>query len=226
MKRKVNAVIFDQDGVMFDTERMSAEAWELAGQETGVFLREDFLCTIRGMNAQDAAARYCQVYGAEPGEFEELRRKKKCHFDRLIAERGVPVKPGLAELLAYLKKQGIKTAMATGSMRDYSMRNLNGAGIADYFPVLITGDMVEQSKPSPEVFLKAAAALGEEPGHCMVLEDSLNGVEAGIRGGFITVMVPDLTRPDEALAKRLFRVCESLTEVKDLLEENGGWVCM
>ena len=78
--------------------------------------------------------------------------------------------------------------------------------------------MVVHAKPDPEVFLKSAEALGERPENCMVLEDSLNGLEAGLRGGFITVMVPDLTQPDEALRSRVDSVCSSLFQVKELLE--------
>ena len=84
---------------------------------------------------------------------------------------------------------------------------------------MITGDMVKEAKPNPEIFLKAAEALGEKPENCLVLEDSLNGVEAGIKGGFVTVMVPDLTQPDEELRQRVDRVCGSLLEVRDWLTE-------
>ena len=83
--------------------------------------------------------------------------------------------------------------------------------------------MVSHAKPNPEIFWKAAELLGEKPEDCLVLEDSLNGVEAGLRGGFVTVMVPDLTQPEEELKKRVYRVCSSLLEVKEMLEaERAG----
>lgn len=97
------------------------------------------------------------------------------------------------------------------------MENLRLAGIEEFFQEIITGDMVGEAKPNPEIFLKAAKALKEEPARCLVLEDSLNGVEAGLRGGFVTIMVPDLTEPDENLRGRVNRVCASLFEVKDWL---------
>lgn len=219
MKNKIKAVIFDQDGLMFDTERLSAEAWELAGADMGIQVGEEFLKTIRGTNAQDALIRMAEYFAGTGIDPVRLREKKKEYFSRIRSERPLPVKPGLYELLAYLKKQGYGIALATASDREYSLENLKEAGIADYFAHMITGDMVARAKPSPEIFIKAAQALGEAPEHCLVLEDSINGVEAGLAGGFVTVMVPDLTRPDEALTGRLFRVCESLFEVRDLLAQ-------
>ena len=221
-ERTIKAVIFDQDGVMFDTERMSAKAWELAGNDLGVVLEESFLCTIRGMNYQDATALFEKWSGDRGIDCEDLRRRKKEYFTRMRKEQPLPVKPGLHELLAYLKGQGYKIALATGSTKEYSLENLREAGVESYFGHIISGDMVEHAKPSPDIFLKSAQVLGERPEHCLVLEDSLNGVEAGISGGFITVMVPDMTQPDEKLRARVDRVCDSLLEVKGWLQELDG----
>lgn len=222
MEKRIKAVIFDQDGVMFDTERMAAKAWEQAGSELGIEVLETFLCTIRGMNYQDATARFEAWFGAQGVDYEELRRRKKEYFTRMRKELPLPVKPGLHELLAYLKEQGYQIALATGSTKEYSMENLREAGVEEYFEYIISGDMVEHAKPSPDIFLKSAQVLGERPEHCLVLEDSLNGVEAGICGGFVTVMVPDMTQPDAALAGRVDKVCESLLEVKAWLQELEG----
>lgn len=218
MKRDIRAVIFDQDGVMFDTERMSAKAWNKAGEELGIVMEEEFLCTIRGMNYQDATARFEVKFGGSGIDYEELRRRKKEYFTAMRKELPLPVKPGLHELLAYLKEQGYKIALATGSTKEYSLDNLSEAGVTEYFEYIISGDMVEHAKPSPDIFLKSAQVLGEKPENCLVLEDSLNGVEAGISGGFVTVMVPDMTQPDEALRNRVDAVCETLADVKTWLQ--------
>lgn len=215
----MRAVIFDQDGLMFDTERISVEAWDLAGAEFGIHLEEEFLCTIRGMNHNTMKQRFFQVFG-DTIDFEALRARKQQIFFRLVRERTVPVKPGLLELLEYFRQHGYKIALASASRKEYTMANLKEAGVESYFQFIITGDMVTQAKPDPEIFLTAARALGEAPEQCLVLEDSLNGVEAGLRGGFRTIMVPDLTQPDETLRKRVYAVCESLHQVRALLEQD------
>lgn len=215
-KRTINGVIFDQDGLLFDTERISVSAWNKAGDELGFYLEESFLKTIRGANAKDAVRRFEEEFGGA-FDFWKLRERKQEHFLKMLREREMPVKPGAHELLRYLRDKGYKVALATASAREYSMDNLRLAGIEDFFQAVITGDMVTEAKPNPEIFLKAAEVLGEEPGHCLVLEDSLNGVEAGLRGGFVTIMVPDLTEPDESLKERVCRVCSSLLEVRDWL---------
>jgi len=215
--RGIRAVIFDQDGLMFDTERISSSAWNLAGQEMGVVLEEEFLCTIRGMCLADSNRRLAKKFGSD-FHWQELRKRKLEHYQRLLAENPLPVKRGLKELLAFLQEKGYKIAVATASELDYTLENLERAGVRAYFGQIVTGDLVEHAKPDPAIFLKAAELLGELPQHCMVLEDSINGVEAGIRGGFYTVMIPDLTQPDAELKERVTAVCESLEDVKNILE--------
>ncbi len=217
MKRTIKAVIFDQDGLMFDTERVSVVAWKRAQAEFGITLEEDFLMTIRGMNVKSAALRFREVFGDSVDFMAFRERKQACHRE-LLEETGLPVKLGLKELLAYLKQAGCPMAVASASALPYTEKNLCEAGVREYFDHLVTGDMVSEAKPNPEIFLKAAELLGVEPEHCLVLEDSLNGVEAGLQGGFITVMIPDLTQPDEALRGRVHGVCRSLLELRDILE--------
>lgn len=215
MKQMIKAVIFDQDGLMFDTERISAEAWNKAAGELGVTVRESFLCTVRGMNYEDSTRRFKEEYGNIDVDVEDLRRRKREYFTAMMQEREIPVKPGLPELLVYLKEQGYEIALATASSLDYSMENLRRAGIAEYFHHFVTGDMVKHAKPDPEIFLRTAECLGRKPEECLVLEDSLNGVRAGVEGGFVTIMVPDLTQPDEWIRQSSATVCDSLFAVKE-----------
>lgn len=216
--RKIKAVIFDQDGLMFDTERISKEAWHVVGGQMGIQLDESFLSTIRGANSADVSKRLSEKFG-DKIDTEELRTRKYTYFRKILKERELPVKTGLYELLSYLKENGYKIALATSSTREYSLENLKRAEIESYFKYMVTGNMVKQAKPNPELFLKAAMEMDVPPSQCMVLEDSINGVEAGVRGGFLTVMVPDLTMPDKLLNWHPHRICDSLLEVRDWIAE-------
>ena len=156
----IKAVIFDQDGLMFDTERISGIAWHQAEKEWGIHLEESFLKTIRGMNHQDARIRFEEVFG-DSVDFMAFRGKKQEIFEALLEKDGIPVKPGLYELLEYLEAQKIPAALASASRMEYTERNLEKTGIRRYFCHLVTGDMVSHAKPNPEIFWKAAELLGE-----------------------------------------------------------------
>ena len=214
----VSAVIFDQDGLMFDTVRISAGAWNLAGRELGVEVREDFLKTIRGRNYRDAVPLFREEFSGKC-DYEQLWRRKQEIYAVLLKERDLPVKPGLRELLSWLSGHRIPKAVATASTLTYTRTNLERTGLLSCFDAVITGDKVTHAKPDPELFLKAADALGQKPEVCLVLEDSINGVRAGIAGGFLTIMVPDFAQPDEELKNRATAVCPSLFEVLSLLRE-------
>ncbi|MCC8126196.1 MAG: HAD family phosphatase [Clostridiales bacterium] len=224
MKRQdIRAVIFDQDGLMFDTERVSSEAWNLAGKEMGIHLEESFLSTIRGMNLEDAAARFREVFG-EDFPLTPLRERKWEYVRQILRDRGVPVKAGLRELLEYLKENRYKIILATASSVEYTVNNLKEAGVEAYFDGMITGNMVSHAKPDPEIFLRAAELAGEDPANCLVLEDSLNGVAAGLAGGFAVIMVPDLTQPTPMIREQAAAVCSSLSEVAVWLEQRENQI--
>lgn len=210
--KQIKAVIFDMDGVMFDTERLSAELWQELGQEMGFAAGENLLRRVRGNNIEQVKAAFRMHFG-EGFPLEEVFRRKRALMEERLERDGVPVKRGLRELLDWLREEGYKLAVATGSSRERVLKNLRDAGVEGYFEQLVCGDQVPVSKPDPAIFLLAAQRLGVEPGHCLVLEDSLNGVEAALAGGFVTVMVPDLLQPEAALRQRLDGVCEDLTAV-------------
>ena len=111
-------------------------------------------------------------------DYDRFREEKRQYSYRWIAEHGVPVKKGLKELLIYLKGHNIKTAVATASSESWTQGNVRGAGVEKYFDDYIYGDMVKEAKPNPAIFLLAARRLGVDPGACVVLEDSFNGIKS------------------------------------------------
>ena len=130
-----------------------------------------------------------------------------------------PKKPGLDELIAYLEAQHIPMVVASSSRMASILRHLNNWNMTSHFKALISGEQFSASKPDPEIFLTAAKALGTAPAETLVLEDSYNGVRAGARGGFVTVMVPDLAQPDDEMRRLYTAECASLHEVRRMLEE-------
>ena len=130
-----------------------------------------------------------------------------------------PKKPGLDELIAYLEAQHIPMVVASSSRMASILRHLNNWHMTDHFKALISGEQFSASKPDPEIFLTAAKALGTVPAETLVLEDSYNGVSAGARGGFVTVMVPDLAPADDEMRRLYTAECKDLREVKKMLEE-------
>ena len=193
----VKGVIFDMDGLMFDTERLWDTLWEPACAALGLPLPADmekFKAGGRGLAG------------------DNLRR----HVAEYIP---VPCKKGLKELLATLEDMGLPRIVASSSPRNMIEMNLQTTGTARYFHDVVSGTEVAHSKPAPDTFLVAAKKLHLDPHDCLVLEDSFNGVRAGRAAGCVTVMVPDLMQPTEEIAQLYDRKCEDLLEVRDLLIE-------
>ncbi|MCH1948105.1 HAD family phosphatase [Enterocloster sp. OA13] len=218
MAVKINAVIFDQDGLMFDTERLALEGWEKAAHRYGICLDKEFLRDLRGCKPDKVKEAFLKKFGGGL-DYDAIFEEKRQYSYQWIRENGVPVKPGLKELLIYLKERGVKTAVATASSEGWTQGNVKSTGLDGYFDEYIYGDMVKEAKPNPAIFLMAAKVLGEEPGRCIILEDSFNGIKAAHAGGFLPIMVPDQDEPDEGLSKLLTARCSSLADVIGLFED-------
>lgn len=213
----IKGVIFDMDGLMFDTERLWDTLWEPACQALGVPMPEDtesFYASGRGL-----AGQYLQehVHKYFPQVDPQKMLDKIWQIGDKRFAQGVPCKPGLKELLALLEERGLPRIVASSSPRNMIEQNLQTTGTARYFHDIVCGADVEHSKPAPDIFLEAARRLGLDIRDCLVLEDSYNGVRAGHAAGAVTIMVPDLAQPDEEIRQLYTRCCHDLYEVRDLL---------
>lgn len=216
MSKKYN-IIFDMDGLMFDTERIFIQAWDYAGEKIGIGKAGYMVYKTLGMNRAAANKIWREEFG-ERYQPEELRKYTKEFLQEYYAKNKVPVKKGLYVLLNYLKKKGYRLAVASSSPRWEVEKHLKDAGIAEFFEGIVCGDMVEKSKPDPEIYEKACKMLGVEPEECLALEDSKNGLLAAYKAGCKPVMVPDLWQPDEEVERILFQKFEDLEQVKEYLE--------
>lgn len=213
----IKGVIFDMDGLMFDTERLWDTLWEPACQALGVPMLEDtesFYASGRGLAGQ-YLQEHVHKYFPQVDPQKMLDKIWQIGDERFA--QGVPCKPGLKELLALLEERGLPRIVASSSPRNMIEQNLQTTGTARYFHDIVCGADVEHSKPAPDIFLEAARRLGLDIRDCLVLEDSYNGVRAGHAAGAVTIMVPDLAQPDEEIRQLYTRCCHDLYEVRDLL---------
>ena len=206
-------VIFDLDGLMFDTKKAFIKAWDYAGEKIGIGKAGYMVYKTLGMSI---AASY-EIWKEEFGERynqEELRKYTKEFLKKNYEENKVPVKSGLYVLLEFLEKENSKLAAASSSPRWEVEKHLTDAGIIDYFSVIICGDMVEKSKPAPDIYLKACEMLNENPEECFALEDSKNGLLSAYRAGCKPIMVPDWWQPDEEILQIIKGKYSDLEQVK------------
>ena len=217
----IKAVLFDMDGTIFDTEAIYRRAWIRAAKDVGFNVDMDrFFELVCGLNMADMTALVHHVYG-EDAPFEELRARRRFYLEEELAAGILPFKSGAPDILYSLKEQGIRIALVTSSGRPLVDRYLKMSGLENVFDVIMTGETVVHGKPHPEIFLNAAAKLGIDPSHCMVVEDSPNGIRAGHAAGMYTVMVPDLHPCTEELQSLLWHCCNTLSDLLPLIEKEN-----
>ena len=200
LDKPVEAVIFDMDGLLIDTEAVYLEAYQAAAALMEVQLPLAFCHSLIGRPSPDCD-RLIQEFLGPAFELDVFNDHADGHAARAL-EANVPVKPGAVELLAFLAERGLPLAVATSSSRRTAERHLGQAGLLGHFHALATRDDVVRGKPHPDLYLEAARRLGVAPERCLAFEDSNHGLTAAHAAGAIAVMVPDIVPPtDEVRAK-------------------------
>jgi len=212
----MKAFIFDMDGLMFDTERVFIGAWDYAGEKMGLGKAGYMLMRTLGVNTAACEQAWRDEFGAEV-DVRAMWAYTREYMEDYYSKNAVSVKPGLRELLAYLRGEGYRLAVASSTKREKVEKNLRDTGVRHYFDAVIAGDMVERSKPEPDIYLKAAAALGVRSEDCCALEDSRNGLLSAHAAGMQAIMVPDLWQPDDTVKEFIVGPFESLLAVRDWL---------
>lgn len=172
---------------------------------------------MRSLGRPFAPVHLKEMFG-ESIDYTQVREKRKELVEECIKENGIQLKPGVIELLQWLKENHIRAAIATATDMERTNRYLKMLGIHEYFDKLISATMVKEGKPSPDIYLYACEQLGRKPEECIAVEDSPNGVLSAYRAGCKVVMVPDQTAPEEELKSKLFACVETLTDIQGLLQ--------
>ena len=204
--------IFDQDGLLFDTEVIFEQSWIEAGKELGLPIDLKLTHRLSGCGKKELAAIIGETFSTSNAEaVVDLAH-------RLAAETQlamVPViKPGVFKILSFCKSRGIRTAIASSSMRHLVDHNLAATGLAEFFDAVVTGRDVANGKPAPDIFLLAAERIGIPPSDCVVFEDSFTGIRAAHAAGCRPVLIPDRRAPTQ----ELLEICETFPTLDDAIE--------
>lgn len=213
----IKAVIFDMDGLMINSERVTFEGYVKVMAEKGYTITEEFYKKLLGKTLKTAYELFFQEYGNEFPMDEVLEQVHKYVAD-VFENDGVPLKKGLLELLQYLKSNNYLTIVATSSTRVRVDHILELANITQYFNDSICGDEVTHGKPNPEVFLRACQKLGVEPSEAIVLEDSEAGIQAASSANIPVICIPDMKYPEPEYEKMTKQILNSLDQIIDYLK--------
>ena len=215
MTSEIKGVIFDMDGVIFDSERAVHRCWLKVAEKYGLHDIDAVYQRCIGVNADLCRRNFLEFYGPNI-PYDEMLKERRALYFKDYSGKDLPVKPGVPELLSYLKERGLPTALASSTRIAVVRQQIEDAGFLPYFDRIIGGDMVEHSKPDPEIFIKAAEALGlgdEDPASIVVIEDSYNGIRAAHAAGMFPVMVPDMLPPNDEMDEKAGTILGSLLDV-------------
>lgn len=215
----IKGVLFDMDGVMFDTEQMGLDVWAHLGKQHGFEMPREVWLSVLGLRFEEIA----QVIQSNLGPsfpFSAYWESLKQIIDDRISLYGMPQKPGLVPLLEYLKEHDYRFTVATSTLRSRVENYMNAAGVRAYFDEIVCGDMVKRGKPAPDIYQKAAQTIGLPPEECIALEDSPRGILSAHRAGVHPIFIPDLLTIDQETESLLYAKVSSLFDIISLLEQD------
>lgn len=214
MIKECKAVIFDMDGVIFDSESLVLVCWDKLAEKYHLKGIHEAMVASIGTTNEKTREIVLERLG-EDFPFEEYRREASAMFHE-IADRGdLPVKKGVRELLEYLRASGIPTAVASSTRLEVVAKELKQAGLYDYFQVVMGGDQLKRSKPEPDIYLMTCEKMGVDPKYAYAIEDSYNGIRSSYSAGMKPIMVPDLLVPTEEMEEKSVVVLEDLHKVRE-----------
>lgn len=208
----IQAVVFDMDGIIFDSEAKVVECWVETAEKYGIKDIEALCHKCLGTNSAETKRIALEFYG-DDFPYDEYKAEMSALYHERYDGGRLPMKPHVKELLEFLRENGIRVALASSTRTQVVHDQLRDAGIISYFDKLVCGDMVGRSKPAPDIFLRACEELGVEPSSALAIEDSYNGIRSAHAAGMHPVMVPDLAPPTAEMEQLADVILPSLKEV-------------
>ncbi len=205
---KNSSVIFDMDGLMFDTEALSTKAWLHVGEVLKIHLPVAFINSFKGMSAKYSKVLFQERFG-QNFDYDSARQMRTEYMMSYMRTYGVPIKEGLKELLVYLQEHSVKVALATSSTQSYAQWLLEETGVKSYFDVMIFGDSVKTGKPEPEIFLTACKQLKERTqSYAQWLLE-----ETGVKSYFDVMIFGDSVKTGKPEPEIFLTACKQLKEL-------------
>jgi HAD superfamily hydrolase (TIGR01509 family) len=215
---KLDGVIFDMDGLLFDTELIYYQSTQTVADAMNFPYSKELYLDFVGVSDEEVAKNYHKIFHEFGRErVEEFIKRSYNHTIEVFQTGKVPLKEGVIELLDYLDEQNIPRMVASSNVRPAIELLLEGAGIRERFVGIVSAEDVTRAKPDPEIFKKAQKSLGTDPEKTLIFEDSFHGVTAAHAAGIPVIMVPDLLAPTQEIKAKTLEIFDSLLEVPNYL---------
>lgn len=212
----MQCVVFDMDGVLFDSEALVLRSWEQTAEIHGIPDVREVCLRCLGTNAAESRRLFLEKYGAD-FPYDTYKAEMSARYWENVGEGKLELKPGVREILDALRQNGWKTAIASSTRTAVVREEMQHFGLEQMFDEIIGGDMVRRSKPDPEIYLTACRVLGADPAETYAAEDSYNGIRSAAAAGMRPVMIPDLLPPTPEIESLTAKIFPSMTEFQQFL---------
>ena len=216
-QKPIRGVLFDMDGIVLDSEKLYNRFWIEGAQDLGFPMTYEQSLGMRSLNREAGQIKLNEYFGPT-ASYVAILERRIARMDAYIAQHGVDLKPGIRELLTFLRENHIPCAITSSSPMPVIRQHLTSHNLLSLFDKLCSGHDVPKGKPEPDIYLYGAASLNLQPSECLALEDSPTGVLSAFRAGCLPVMIPDLDQPDQNTIDLLYAKADSLTDVIKLLK--------
>ena len=211
-----SAFIFDLDGTLIDTEKLYRKYWPMALKDYGYDLSDERALMLRSLGRPFAPKQFKDWYG-EDFDYNLVRQRRKEYVEGHIEKYGIGLRPGVKEILTFLKEKNITVAIATATDLERTKKYLDMTGISPFFTDIICATMVEHGKPAPDIYKFACEKLNKKPSECFAVEDAPNGVKSAYSAGLKVIFIPDQAPSDDSFRSMIFAEFDNKSNIKSLI---------